>query len=150
MVWGSLTYYGVGTLAMVDGNMNSQKYIETLDNNLWQVVVKHFGNKPYLFQDDNAPCHRSRAVEEWKRQNHIPQLNWPPQSPDLSPIENIWLVIKNKIKNRLYLIRNIADLKSELMRAWMEVPLFYIQRLYSSLPRRCRQVLIQKGDITKY
>jgi hypothetical protein len=32
MVWGCLTYYGVGTLAFIDGNMNSQKYIQTLDD----------------------------------------------------------------------------------------------------------------------
>lgn len=150
MVWGCLTYYGVGTLATVVGNMNSEKYISTLDNNLWQIVAKHFSDKPYFFQDDNAPCHRSRAVEEWKRQNDLPQLIWPAQSPDLSPIENIWLLIKNKIKNRLYLIHSKTDLERELMRAWLETPLMYIHRLYESLPRRCRQVLIQKGDITKY
>jgi hypothetical protein len=51
MVWGCLTYHGVGTLAMINGNMNSVKYIETLDNNLWQIVAKHFGNTPCLFQD---------------------------------------------------------------------------------------------------
>jgi uncharacterized protein YuzB (UPF0349 family) len=44
MVWGCLTYYGVGTLAFIDGNMNSQKYIQTLDDNIWPVVTKHFGN----------------------------------------------------------------------------------------------------------
>jgi hypothetical protein len=40
MVWGYLTYYGVGTLAFIDGNMNSQKYIQTctLDDNIWPVV----------------------------------------------------------------------------------------------------------------
>ena len=54
MVWGCHTYHGVGTLAMIKGNMNWDKYIETLDNNLWQVAAKHFGNTPYLFQDDNA------------------------------------------------------------------------------------------------
>ena len=147
MVWGCLTYYGVGTLAFIDGNMNSQKYIQTLDDNIWPVVTKHFGNNTWYFQDDNAPCHRSRESEDWKHRNQIPQISWPPQSPDLSPIENIWLLLKNKIKNRL---RNLADLKTQLMTAWNEVPLFYLQKLYASLPRRCRAVLIQKGSITKY
>jgi hypothetical protein len=41
MVWGCLTYYGVGTLAFIDGNMNSQKYVQTLDDNIWPVVTKH-------------------------------------------------------------------------------------------------------------
>ncbi|VDI08343.1 Hypothetical predicted protein [Mytilus galloprovincialis] len=47
MVWGCITYYGVGTLAMINGNMNSVKYIETLDDNLWQVVTKHFSKTRY-------------------------------------------------------------------------------------------------------
>ena len=101
MVWGCLTYHGVGTLAMINGNMNSVKYIETLDNNLWKAVAKHLRNTPYLLQDDNAPYHRSRVDEEWKRQNQLTQLIWPAQSPDLTPIENVWLLKKNKIKNRL-------------------------------------------------
>jgi hypothetical protein len=61
MVWGCLTYHGVDTSAKINGNMNSVTYIETLNNNLWQVVAKHFGNTPHLFQDDNAPCPRSRV-----------------------------------------------------------------------------------------
>jgi hypothetical protein len=62
--------------------------------------------------------------------------------PGISKVysQNVWL------KNRLYLIRNIEDLKSELLHVWLQVPLVYVQLLYPSLPRRCRQVLIQKGS----
>lgn len=127
MVWGCITYYVVGSLAFINGNMNSQKYIQTLDDNSWQAVVNHFGNKTWYFQDDNAPCHRSNESENWKHQNRIPQISWPPQSPDLSPIENVWLLMKNKIKNRLYLIRNVTDLKTQLTKAWNEIPLFCIK-----------------------
>ena len=38
------------------------------------------------------------SVEEWKRQDQLTQLNWPAQSPELSPIENVWLLMKNKKK----------------------------------------------------
>ena len=150
MVWGCITYQGIGTLAFIDGNMNSEKYIKTLDDSIWQVVAKNYGVNTCLFQDDNAPCHRSRLSEEWKHRYQIPQLSWPAQSPDLSPIENVWQLLKNTIKNRLYLIHNVNDLKEQLLRAWNEVPLFYIQKLYAILPRRCRQVIIQRGDITKF
>jgi hypothetical protein len=138
---------------MVTGNMNPDKYTETLDNNSWQVVTKHFGREPFIFQDDNAPCHRSRTIEEWKRQNDIPQLSWSlVRTIPWPKSDRKYLTYHKKLnkKNRLHLVHNVENLKAELLRAWFEIPVFHVQRLYSSLPRRCRQVLIQKGDIMKY
>lgn len=51
------TYNDVGTIIPINGNMNSVKYIETLDNHLWPVVAKNFGNSTWIFQEDNTPCH---------------------------------------------------------------------------------------------
>jgi hypothetical protein len=51
--------------------MNSVKYIETLDNNLWPVVAKTFGNSAWIFQEDNPPCHVSRQCNAWKADNDI-------------------------------------------------------------------------------
>ena len=60
MFWGCITYNGVGTIVPIGGNMNAVKYIETLDNHMWPVVTKNFGNSAWIFQEDNAPCHVSR------------------------------------------------------------------------------------------
>lgn len=82
MVWGCITYFGQGTLTFVDGNLNSEKYIKLLNDNLWPVVAKYFLDKPYMFQDDNASPHASRKTKLWKETNEIPMLSWPAQSPD--------------------------------------------------------------------
>lgn len=89
-------------------------------------------------------------MEEWKRKYQLPQLNWATQSIDLSPIENIWLLFKNEITNKPYLIHTTNDLEHKLLHVWKEKSLIYIQNLYESIPRRCRHVIIQKGDIPKY
>jgi hypothetical protein len=52
----------VGTLCKVDGNINAVKYRDILDNHLWPVLARHFADKPYRFQDDNAPVHRARLL----------------------------------------------------------------------------------------
>ena len=59
MIWGCICYDGVGTLTAVKGNINSAKYIDILDKNLWPVVVWYFIGKEYLFTDDNEPVHRA-------------------------------------------------------------------------------------------
>jgi hypothetical protein len=42
MIWGCITFNGVGTLATVNGNINDAKYIEILEDNLWPVIVRHY------------------------------------------------------------------------------------------------------------
>ena len=86
---GSITYYGTGLLAFADGNVNSQKYIDTLEHYLWPVITKHFSNQHWYFMDGNASVHRSVLTEAWRQDNNLPTFFWSPQSPDLNPIENV-------------------------------------------------------------
>ena len=51
----------------VTGTMNSDKYIQTLDDNLWPAIAKNFPNSDYIFQEDNAPCHNSYRIVVWKK-----------------------------------------------------------------------------------
>ena len=57
MIWGYLSLSGIGTLTDVKGNINSQIYIDVLENNLWPVIARYFADKENVFQDDNAPVH---------------------------------------------------------------------------------------------
>ena len=83
MAWGCITLYGIGTLSFVDGNIDAEKYLDTLEENLWPVIARHFPTGGEIFQDDGAPVHTANIVKTWKRKNGINALPCPP--PPLQP-----------------------------------------------------------------
>ena len=57
-------------------------------------------NREGLFQQDGARAHTSKATIAWLDANikhYIPAEDWPPNSPDLSPIENVWSIMPTAI-----------------------------------------------------
>ena len=67
MILGYIMWYGVRTVKTLDGTINKQNYIDILENNLWSVIVRHFPDEHYMFQDDNAHI----DVENYRAGNHI-------------------------------------------------------------------------------
>ncbi|GFW24285.1 transposable element Tcb1 transposase [Trichonephila clavipes] len=100
MVWGCMSSQGVGRLHIVSGTVKSMDYIEILQNKLLPTVRDLFGNQSWIFQDDNAPCHRAKVVQKWLKNHTVNRMNWPGQSPDLNPIENLWFKIGYEISNK--------------------------------------------------
>ena len=136
MIWGRICWEGVGTMALVKENINSLKYQEIHEENLWPVLARNFPRNGYFFQDDNAPVHRSRSTQEYMVRNHINCLSWPAQSPDLNIIENVWLYIKRKLQSRSGAVKSKTDLIEEIRRIWSEITPAYIQSVYGSIPTR--------------
>ena len=102
MVWGCISYYGVGRLVIVDGTLNAIKYTELLAENLFESSEYMGISNDFIFQQDNAPCHKAKHTMKFFSENQIKVLEWPAQSPDLNPIENIWGYIKRKLKNKKF------------------------------------------------
>ena len=150
MFWGCITYHGIGTFTEVQGNINSRKYIEVLDNQLWPVLARHFPTDDYLFQEDNAPVHTSRETKRWKTENNIKTMTWPSQSPDINIIENVWRTIKIRLQRDVHEIDSRAKLVAKVNEIWTSLAPHYIKSLYASIPRRLLQVIRSKGHATKY
>lgn len=150
MIWGCITFDGVGTVTVLDGNINAQKYINIIDEQLWPVIARHFPRNNYIFQDENAPIHRARIVQEFTVQKNMHSMVWPAQSQDLNIIETIWLRLKRELKNgnETFMCKN--QLEAAIRRIWVNIPTDYVQSLYRSIPRRIHRVLRSKGYITKY
>jgi len=65
MMWGCFSGKGLGPLVKVEGKMNRFDYIQILETHLLPLISRDFGEKGYLFQDDNAPIHTAKDVNEW-------------------------------------------------------------------------------------
>ena len=150
MIWGCVTWEGVGTITAVNGNINAEKYQEILDDNLWPVIVRHFPAENYIFQQDNAPVHRARTTQEFLHRNNVTTMSWPAQSPDLNIIKNLWLLLKRKLQTRVGRIESKDDLFREIQDIWTGITVDYVRSLYRSIPRRLLNVIKLKGHLTKY
>lgn len=151
MVWGCFSGKGLGPLVKVDGRMNSQDYIEILENYLVPLIVTQFHGRGYKFQDDNASMHTANSVKIWMRERNIITLSdWPSQSPDLNPIEHLWDELERRLKKREIHPKNSRELELVLQEEWSKIPQIIYQKLIESIPRRIEACISSDGWPTKY
>jgi hypothetical protein len=152
MIWGCMSYKGTGRIAFLEPNrrMNSEWYSSILEGPVQNTIVEHFGvGRQVNFQDDGAPCHRSRVVEVKCNDLGIRRLEWPGQSPDANPIENLWKIVKNKV--RLQQPQTVAALKDAINDVWNNgIPVSLCQHLIGSMQNRLHAIIRQHGYPTKY
>lgn len=147
MVWGCFSWYGVGPLFWIKSIMTQNEYLGILDEVMLPYAEENMPLK-WKFQQDNDPKHTSKKVKQWFVQKEIAVLDWPAQSPDLNPIENLWNEVKRKIANTNH--KNRDELWNAIQKAWYAIPVETCQKLVDSMPRRCEAVLKSNGFPTKY
>ncbi|GBO06682.1 Transposable element Tcb1 transposase [Araneus ventricosus] len=144
MVWGCLAANGVGNFHFCTGTIKTPDSIRVLELNLRPPVQRLFGRKRYLFQQDNPRSHTAKIT----RTKRVPVLEWPAASPDISPIENIWRILKRNIAQRRP--RNIQQLQDYLRKEWEKISTDTLSRLVSSMPKRLSAVIRRTGDVTSW
>ncbi|CAM4922917.1 unnamed protein product [Rotaria socialis] len=120
-IWSYLTCHGLGPIVFYDGSLNSDKYIDILDQHLPTAYEKFLPQSPrkILLQQDNARPHVSIKTRKYFKKKKINPIPWPANSADLNLIENIWSILDDKLLK--YNINNTDQLKTALKMAWMEI-----------------------------
>ncbi|GBL99904.1 hypothetical protein AVEN_19410-1 [Araneus ventricosus] len=96
MAWTAFGFSGQVGLAFLDGRQNYPKYVETLEKYL-MPFAGNIGGRNWKYQHDNAPIHTSSATKYYLNSKNATVIEWPPMSPDLNPIENVWGIMSPNV-----------------------------------------------------
>ncbi len=87
---------GVGPLCFLKTNVTAPIYQDILDHFMLPSADQLFKDADFIFQQDLTPAHTAKSTKSWLNDHGVGVLDWPENSPDLNPIENIWGIVKRE------------------------------------------------------
>ncbi len=81
---------------------------------------KLYRDADFIFQQDLAPAHTAKGTKSWFNDHGVTVLDWPANSPDLNPIENLWGLVKRKMRDTRP--NNADELKATVKETWASIP----------------------------
>ena len=99
---------------------------------------KVYGTGCWCLVQDGAPCHRSKQSLDWLDKHRILVMpGWPPNSPDLNPIEMVWGIMKRSLRWDVREKWSREEMFTELEQVWTAVHQDSLDRLSESFIARC-------------
>ena len=115
-----------------------------------KIVVNQ--KRKFTFKQDGAPAHRSSGAQEWCQRNlpnFIDTDEWPGNSPDLNPIENLFNILDDKVYAATE-PQTLETLSNCLKLSWVSIPSDTLRNLIHSMPQRLKAVISNKGGHSGY
>lgn len=172
-VYGAITQFGSTKLVFATGTTGLQKQyfkVSSKGQKQWcagvcaqefqDIMSKHLvpqatailtaaGHSPPVFLIDGAPCHTARDTKAFLTREGITIITgWPPNSPDLNPIENVWAWMKRRVYAQHY--NSLAELRKAVLTAWEAVPASMLKNLMKSFNTRKKLCIERAGGHTGY
>ena len=155
-VWSCMSWHGTGYIAMIDETLDSQLYIQILQEEL-QMSIEEWGmaKDELVFQHDNDPKHTAKVTRAYLESVNMTEaegtlLYWPAQSPDLNPIEHMWAYLKKQLGKYQTRPKSCKELWQRISVEWYKIPVEYCRDLIRSMPKRLAAVQRAKGRQTRY
>ena len=164
MIWGCFAGTKLGPIVFIEGTVNTDVYITLLQDNLIPFIdtIIADGTTDIIFQQDNASPHVSKKTLAWldiaMSEHGFVWMEWPPNSPDMNPIENLWAWLKTELHRRYPDTKTLhgspdaikRTLRARLMEVWWDIGEDVLCRLIESMPHRVQALLDAKGWYTGY
>ena len=146
IVWGCFSYDGVGELVKIDGIMKKEDYHRILQ---YSAIPSGIGLIGYgfKFQQDNDPKHTSKLCSDYlnkkEEEGVLENVIWPPQSPDVNPIELLWDELKRRVRD----LKPTSQISmwNCLNEVWNNLQAETLQKLVRRMPKICAALIKAKG-----
>ena len=118
-----------------------------------QTIIKPWmdgvsNGRPYVFQQDNAPAHTGRLVQDWLAENGLMFWDknlWPPNSPDLNPLDYfVWSVVERESNKSRH--ANIESLAKAIRLGFKNIDRDTLKRACSQFRPRIEKVISVGGS----
>ncbi|KAL7291992.1 hypothetical protein TKK_0014277 [Trichogramma kaykai] len=144
--------YTPGALVPVDRKLNSEGYVDLLEDVFVPTINQVFGNQCAInVIEDNCAIHTAHIVRNWWRDDsRFNRLELPPRSPEINIIENVWAEMVREWRPTMATTE--AQLIARVEQTWESLRnnLEYFQKLTDSIPRRLQKIIDKNGSGIRY
>ena len=150
MFWGCFKNDRIGFGRFLSGSINATVYQDVLQHEALDSIAEFANDGRFIWMHDNAPPHRAKTTVDLIANFGWKTLQWPPFSPDLNPIENLWQIVKNQVYSGSS-FQTIEELKDAVDQVWSDLDRSdTLRNLIASMPYRMREVIRRKGHPINY
>jgi hypothetical protein len=105
-------------------------------------------NKRTIFMQDGARPHSGKIPLTWLEQNKVTWIrDWPANSPDLNPIEEIWKEVNRELAER-GIPQSTAEIKRMVEGIWEDYPMSKVNNHVMSFMSKCKTCVKNRGGMS--
>ena len=144
-MWAGVSLHHKTNIVFINGNLTAAHYQhEVLDT---EVIPLLRNNRGMQLLHDGSPAHWARATTAYLNANKVNAVDFPPKSPDLNIIENIWDELSCRVRRTGSIPITLNQLRAKILYECNSLPQNYVHCYVASLRRGCLAVVNSAGDI---
>jgi len=164
MIWGCFIGDKLGPIVFINGTVKKEVYVGMLEEYFLPFLDAVYTDDPAprIFQQDNARPHIAKMTRDWFKplaeKYGLCIMEWPPNSPDMNPIEHIWEHVKRELHRQYpdtFSLSGSSEfikttLRQRLYKVWWDIGPDVLKTLLESMPKRAKALLKAAGWYTKF